>query len=287
MKRIARLALIVLCPVFAFAKTTYRQRDIGKVGRNAHFLVFQSHGKWGLALAGTGMASANQPKPVSVELYQSPNTITKRSSGYDHIEIQSGKLLGTSTVPGLKGTSFLVNDRWEITGETLQLTRSVRVQGTADAGFMTSITFHHSSRVPRSSVDYFAPGMIYGSTNHLSPSAIGGGDTYGPSGNGDIQVREDRLPAPMFGVHFADGSGLTVLDAAPRGATTTEDSHDVSAKTLVDASYTFGALGVHLAGGLQEQGFLVPRHRRGNNLPRGYISRRPLASVAPSLSSDQ
>ncbi len=62
-----------------------------------------------------------------------------------------------------------------------------------------------------------------------------------------MRIRENRLPAPLFGVHFRDGSSLTLLHARPYGATTEEDG-TTPETTLVDRRFRFGALGAEQAG---------------------------------------
>jgi hypothetical protein len=275
MKRLIFIVVVFFCPIADYSEVNHLQRQIGKVGPGADFLAIQQHGKWGLQVSGAGMASVVQPKPVSVELYQSPDKIVERTTSYDDLDIHLRTAIGRSVVRYLN-VSFIVEDRWRIEGEVLRLTRKVTVRGTADAGFLTAITFNHHEKSPRSAVDYFAPGMIYGSPDHLSAAAIGGSDTYGPSGHGNVQIREDRLPAPMFGVHFADGSAFTVLDPSPQGGTTREDSHDTVVKTMVDSRFSFGAVGVHLADGQQEQGFWFPGTEgevtyRGDTYPGGQL----------------
>lgn len=269
------LMLLVFSPI-ALVGAAPPQRQIGQVGKTASFVATRVHGKWGLAVTGAGMASAVQPEPVTIEFFQAPNTISHQSSGYDRLETSQAGALGIAHVFGPDKTRITVEDQWNISGTEIQLSRKVAVAGTADYGFLTSITFLHPDSYPRSEVDYFAPGMIYGSTDHLSAAAIGGSDTYRAEGHGEIQVREDRLPAPMFGVHFSDGSALTVLDPAPNGATTRADSHDTVAHTMVDERYQFGALGVHLADGHHEQGYWFPGSEgevtyAGNTYPNGQL----------------
>ena len=252
------------------------QREIGRVGQGAKFVAIQSDGKWGLAVTGAGMASGFQPQPVTFEFYKAPDTISHRSSGYDRIEISSQATVGIAEVAGPDKTHFTVEDRWRINGSEIQLSRKVTASGTADYGFLTSISFSHPDALSRSEVDYFAPGMIYGSPDHLTTTAIGGSATYGPEGHGEIQIREDRLPAPVFGVHFSDGSALTLLDPAPNGATTKADSHDTDVHTMVDEKFQFGAVGVHLAAGHHEQGFWFPGTEgevtyRGDTYPGGQL----------------
>ncbi len=140
--------------------------------------------------------------------------------------------------------------------------------GNREGGFVSAITLVAGSRDP----EYFAPGMIYGGTGNLSPASIGGADSRG----GVLRIREDRLPAPLFGVRLADGSSLAVLDLAPRGDTTVEDSHDLEARPLTDARFQFGALGVEprqddLAAGFWFPGTEGQVTYRGNTYPGGQM----------------
>jgi hypothetical protein len=250
------------------------QRRIGRVGEKARFVANKARGKWGLAVTGAGMASVVQPQPIILEFYKAPDTISRRASGYDRLETSAAGALGVAHVDGPDKTQFTVEDRWTVHETEIRLSRRLTVAGSANYGFLSSITFSHPEAHSRAEVDYFAPGIIYGSPDHLSATAIGGSDTYDAEGHGEVQIREDRLPAPMFGVHFPDGSALTVLDPAPHGATTQADSHDADVRTLVDERYRFGALGVHLANGHHEQGFWFPGTEgevtyRGDTYPAG------------------
>jgi hypothetical protein len=265
------------------------QRQLGQVGEKASFVATRAKGKWGLAVTGAGMASVVQPEPVALEFFKTPDIISHQSCGYDRLETSEVGTLATANVVGPDKTRFSVEDRWSINGTEIQLSRKVTVAGTANYGFLTSITFPHPDAHPRSEVDYFAPGLIYGNTDHLSAAAIGGSDTYGPEGHGEVQIREDRLPAPMFGVHFSDGSALTVFNPAPNGATTRADSHDTVAHTMVDERYGFGALGVHFASGHHEQGYWFPGSEgeltyRGNTYPDGqHVWRRRYQPIRTGL----
>jgi len=268
------LFLTITCVPILFLSDAAPQRPIGRIGENASFVAILAKRKWGLGVTGAGMASVAQPESIAFEFFEAPGKIYQKSSGYEHLDISASAAVGTAQVAGPAETRFTVEDRWSVEGNEIQLSRNVAVAGTASFGFLTSITFAHPEAHPRSEVDYFAPGMIYGSTQHLSAAAIGGSDAYGAEGHGEIQIREDRLPAPMFGVHYPDGSALTVLDPAPNGATTRADSHDTEAHTIVDEGLKFGAVGAHLAGGHHEQGYWFPGSEgeatyRGNTYPDG------------------
>ena len=118
--------------------------------------------------------------------------------------------------------------------------------------------------------------MIYGSASHLSPASIGGPMVYQPTGQGHVRIREDRLPAPLFGLRFADGSSLTLLDPEPNAATTTADSRDTEIHTMSSERFRFGAIGVDLDGGHHTQGYWFPGSEgevtyRGNTYPGGQV----------------
>src|SRR5579862_7071513 len=269
--------LMVMCALsrpVTLRSSSPDRREIGRVGEKATFVAVMTQGKWGLGVNGSGMASVSQPQPVAFEFYQMPDTISHQSFGYDQVEVSSAGALGTAHVVGPDESHFTVEDQWTVNGSEIQLSRKVTVTGQSSSGFLTAIMFSHPETHSRAEVDYFAPGLIYGSPNHLSAAAIGGSDTYAAASHGEIQIREDRLPAPEFGVHFPDGSGLTVLDPTPNGASTKADSHDIVPQNMVDERYQFGALGVHLAAGHHEQGFWFPCSEgeftyAGNTYPGG------------------
>ena len=127
----------------AAAAGSYAQPEIGQMDGGAHFVSIESHGKWGLAVTGSGMASAAQPEPIAFEFYQPPDVISRQSAGYDHVDLFARGALGIAHVAGPANTSFTIEDRWSVDGSVIQLSRKVTVTGTADYGFLTSVTFIH------------------------------------------------------------------------------------------------------------------------------------------------
>jgi hypothetical protein len=270
------LISVAACLSVTAIANTGSERVVAPIGKRARLIATYTGGMWGLAIVGAGLASAAQPTPVAFEFFAAPNTISNVSSGYERFDISNGRALGIAHVLGPGQSRFTVEDQWNVNGTIVELLRKLTLQGSANAGFVSSITFAHPTPQSRSSVDYFAPGMIYGSSGHLSAAAIGGSETYGDKGHGVVQIREDRLPAPMFGVHFQDGSALTLLDPEPNAATTKDDSHDTDVHAIVDERFQFGAIGAHLAGGHHEQGFWFPGTEgeityAGNTYPRGQV----------------
>ncbi|HLV87819.1 MAG TPA: hypothetical protein VKV39_12620 [Candidatus Sulfotelmatobacter sp.] len=262
--------------LFLTAADLGNQLHLGRLTNGAEFVAVKSNGKWGLAVTKAGIASVTQTQPVAFEFYKSRNEISNVSTGYENVDISGTQILASAHLVGPSGTRFSVRDRWQILGAMIELSREVVVSGHADQGFLSSISFSHPEARPRSDVDYFAPGVLYGSPDHLSAGAIGGRDTYDAREQGIVQIREDRLPAPMFGVHFADGTGLTILDPTPKGTTTRQDSHDTEISSMVDPRFEFGSIGVRLEGGHHQQGFWFPGSEgevtyRGNTYPAGQV----------------
>jgi hypothetical protein len=250
--------------------------EIGGLQGGGRLVSFEANGATGVAVLDAGFASARQSKPVQLEFYGGPGQIEDKAAGYDSLEVSPGHALGIAHIPGPTGSDFAFRDEWSIHGAVVELSRTVQVSGTNASGFLSSITLSHPEEHPRTKVDYFAPGMIYGGSAHLSAAAIGGSLTYGPEGHGQVRIREDRLPAPMFGVRFEDGSALTVLDPAPNGETTRADSRDTEVQNMVDERFRFGAIGADLDNGYHSQGFWFPGSEgevtyRGNTYPGGQV----------------
>ena len=276
-------ASLMLCGMVVFAlhsdplqrlsETRVLEGTVGAL----QFALVKTGEKWGLAVTGVGLASIQQAEPVGLEFYEKSGAISKLTAAYDRFDqLTPGVALAVTHLAGPGKSRFVVEDRWTVKGSTLQLSRKVLVSGNADAGFMSSVSLSHPDIQLRPQVDYFAPGMIYGGPEHLSAGSIGASDTYGAGGHGNVQIREDRLPAPMLGVHFKDGSALTVLDPAPQGDTTKADSFDTVVKTLIDEKFLFGALAAHLSAGHNEQGFWYPGSEgevtySGNTYPGGQV----------------
>jgi hypothetical protein len=55
-------------------------------------------------------------------------------------------------------------------------------------------------------------------------------------------LREDAMSAPLFGLHFADGTSVTVMDRRPRGNTTSADGA-TPASVQTSEDFRFGAFG--------------------------------------------
>jgi hypothetical protein len=200
---------------------------------------FQRTGKekWGLEIERNGEPFFTGDEPVSLELFTNERGTEVLNTGYDHLAAGKGVITGKASV-SYGDAVFCVTDTWNIETGIMKLDRKVEVQGDMDGGFMSGIGLIYTTPATRDSVRIFAPGMIYGTTDYLTGTAIGGSEC-----TDFIRIREDRLPAPLFGAYFSNGTSLTVLNSKPDSRTTKEDSRDLEASTLIDEQYRFGSIG--------------------------------------------
>jgi len=252
------------------------ERKIGTLQSGETVIARETHSGWGISVAYAGDASAEQPNPIYLLFADKRNRKRVAESGYQEIELRDKGFLGRAIVEGPGRSRFTITDSWTISGDALSLMRSVLVTGNSESEFLTAITLRQIQITAPAEIRYFAPGLIYGTAENLTPAAIGGADTFRSSGEHVIQIREDRMPAPEFGVWYPDGTGLAVLDAAPNGSTTREDSHDTAVRALTDDRFRFGALGVHIEKDGNQVGYWFPGSEgevtyRGNTYPGGQI----------------
>ena len=194
-------------------------------------------GKWGLSIECKGTSFVSNPAPIHIEIYSGLEVIEYLNSGYDLFTAENDVVVAEGTVV-FKDALFRVTDIWSVVDDALLVDRKVNVEGNLPGGFMSGVGLSYHKPATRDSVKLFAPGMIYGTSAHLTKEAIGGSEC-----TDFVRIREDRLPAPLFGAFFDNGSSLTVLNSKPDSRTTKEDSRDLEAETLIDERFRFGAIG--------------------------------------------
>jgi hypothetical protein len=213
--------------------------------------------EWGIFLNTAGQNAARQQKPIQVELWRDSTDHPTRSAGYQSVTKSGTNFMAKGTLTD-GPIRFDVTDTWALDGGVLRLSRSLTAHVAADArvpytGFLSAFTLELARPQARRQVEVFAPGMIYGGTDRLTAVAIGGADFQQY-----LRIREDRLPAPLMGLRFADGRTLSVLDAAPDGRTSRADADDIQVKTLVDSAVHVGAIGADFIAGKTQLGFWLP-----------------------------
>lgn len=212
-------------------------------------------GDWGIEISGGAGSRIAQQKPAQIELYRGEDNVRELASGYQSVQKQAGVVIAKAKVSE-GNAAFAVEDQWRLSGAVLSLNRKVNVTGAEDkAGFLSAIRFVTTPVITWTDLDYLAPGLFYGDP-HTSPSAPGGPLNYRAR---RLSIREDYLSAPLFALSFRDGNWSAVMDMAPRGDTTQEETTAPASTPIIDERIQFGALGAREAseGGV-EYGFWLP-----------------------------
>lgn len=239
------------------------QRVIGVFSSGATLSLHKNDaGQWGVLLNDNALGKISQPLPAEIEYYLDSTSIFQRSSGYSDVEVLENGFAGQAIVE-IEDIAFLVSDTWQISDDVLHVSRKLKVQGNSDGGFLSVVAFgmHKGADEAR----YFAPGMIFGNPNLLTRSAIGG-----PEAGDATWIREDRLPAPMFGIYGRNGASITILNPTPQGQTIKADSRDREAIPMIDERFRFGAVGADINNDSLRFGFKWPG-TEGETTYRGYF----------------
>jgi len=222
---------------------------IGTLEHDARAFATSGPDGWGVSVEAPGRASAFQAQPVCAEVAVG-DAVTRLSCGYDDVARVDGGLTGQARLELGNGAALVVRDRWTADGQVLEVARAVRVEGEAAGGFLTCITLPFETPLDWPDVDVFAPGMVYGWNENIARHAVGSIPNY-LAGARAVRIREDRLPAPLFGASLRDGTTVAVMNPAPDGSTTPEDGRDLEGRALTDARFAFAALGGEVRAGAQ------------------------------------
>jgi len=259
---------------------------LGRLGQTVAGMAVRvagtAQGTWELAFQGAGgIAALTRVSPVRIELYDREGHGREYACGYATVEPDGEGWLARAAlaVPGT--ATFVVEDRWTVDrtddDSMLCLSRTLAVAGDAPGGFLSAVTLRCDRPLSWLDVAPFAPGVLYGLSEHVTGVAIGGVANY-LAGVRQVRIREDRLPAPLFGLHFGDGSSVALLDPAPHGDTTAADALDTEARPLIDERFRFAALGGEERDGRVALGAWYPGTEgavtySGDTFPGGQLAR--------------
>jgi hypothetical protein len=258
--------------VSATLEATTETLELGQLDSGALIRAVKDE-TWGLEILGPGRAKFFQKQPVTLELYNE-GSVKEVSSGYTSIAGEDEGFLATATIK-IEVATFQIEDRWTLHASHASLSRNVSVTGDAPGGFLSAFTLLMTEPTSWLDVSPYAPGKLYGNTQHLTSIAIGGLANY-LAGVKQIRIREDRLPVPLFALHLRDGTSITLLDARPKGDTTLADAQDLEGATLIDERFRFAALGgfernEHVGLGFWFPGTEGEATYRGDVFPHGQL----------------
>jgi hypothetical protein len=211
--------------------------------------------EWGIQISGGSTPGYSQAKPAQIQVFRGGDNSTDLASSYQSVTKEADAVVARAKVSGGEA-AFAVEDRWKVSGAVLSVSRKVSVTGgEANAGFYSAIRLSTARTVAWTDADYLVPGLLYGEPHN---------GANGPAGVAALRakrltIREDYLSAPMVALSFRDGRSVAVMDTAPRGDTTEEETEAAATTPVIDERIQFGALGAREVpeGGI-ELGFWLP-----------------------------
>jgi hypothetical protein len=222
-------------------------------------------GEWGVEIAGAAAPRILQPKPAKLQVFRTEEDIRQFAAGYKRVEKSAAGIDAQAEIAYGEGVVFRLTDQWTAAGAVVSVRRKVEVTGNAPGGFYSSIMLTVDPSLGWSDINYMAPGALYGDPTYDGDRSPGGRLNYAAR---RLEMREDLLPAPLFALSFNNGSSAAVLDPAPRGDTTVEETP--ARATMIDARFQFGALGARQTdNGPIEFGFWFPGTTTGYGGGRG------------------
>jgi hypothetical protein len=247
-----------------FAQSATRL-DLGRLQTGAAVSFTRSTSGWGVEISGGAAPRIQQLEPAKLEIYRADEDIRQVSAGYKTVQKTAAGMDARAEIAYGQGVVFHVNDRWNLTGPVLSVRRTVTVTGSTPGGFGSSVMLAVDPAVSWPDVNYMAPATLYGDPTYDGDRSPGGKLNHDAR---RLNMREDVLPAPLFALSFSNGASVAVLDPAPRGDTTVEES---PAKAVMTAArFQFGALGARQADeGPIEFGFWFPGSTTGYAGGRG------------------
>ncbi|RKP48935.1 hypothetical protein D7Z26_21505 [Cohnella endophytica] len=235
------------------------------------------NGQRGVVLKGPGRSTLTESLPVRIEIRDESGETEQVASGYDVIKESGSEWIGEAVIRLSEKQSIRVTDRYSVEADHVRIHRSLKVAGRSNKAFLSQLTFRTEEGLTVLDANVFAPGMLYGTFNNITKTAIGGMENY-VSGMKELIIREDRMPAPTFGLHFKDGSSVAILHENALGDTTFSESMDTEAVPFVDARFQFGSLGCVEEEGALRTGFWFPGTEggatySGDTFPHGQMKK--------------
>jgi hypothetical protein len=244
---LGKCILLGLCLAGSALFAQYAQRDnpfildLGRLDTGAT-VSFQRDlvGKYGISITGGAAPPIFQPAPARIEVYRADDDIRKLAAGYKTVDKSATGIDARAEITYSNNVVFHVQDHWSLTGAVVSVSRKVEVTGNAPGGFDSLVEFVVVGQsVQWTNVNFLAPGALYGDPTYDGDRSPGGTLNYAAR---RFSMREDILPAPMFGISFSNGASVTMLDPAPRGDTTEEETR-LAKPVIIDARLQFGAFG--------------------------------------------
>jgi hypothetical protein len=230
--------------------------ELGKTETGATVAFVRSAtNDWGIEISGNSHPQFEQQKPVQIKIYLSEQDIRTLVVGYKSIHQISDKAEAQVEIAFGEHVVFRVTDLWGLDRSVVSLRRKVYVTGSLPGGFNSSIEFSIDSSFRWSDINCMVPGVLYGDPTYNGEHSVCGTTNFN---NHQLLMREDILPAPLVAFSFKNGFSVALLDPAPSGESTVEETR-LAKDVMIDKRFQFGALEVNqITGDPIEFGFRYP-----------------------------
>lgn len=180
-------------------------------------------------------------EPFSITVSDSNGDTSIHSSSYSSTRKIGGKTVCTAEIE-VRGAYFDVKDIWSHTGDSYELDRTVSVRGSLpDEGFYSELSMTSDTSFVWDNADFIIPGVIYGQPHTTANSK--GGEMYHDAGF--FSIREDLMSAPVMAVINGSGDWIAVLDTAPDGSVTQEETNSGADVRVIDSGLRFGSMNIY------------------------------------------
>jgi hypothetical protein len=235
--------LFILC--FLLSLNLFAQQGnsikLGKLKTGATVSFIKSPaGDWGIEISGSTAPKILQWKPARIDVYVSEENMPVLSAGYKTIKKSDSGLLAFAEIVYGNDVKFNLYDQWILKENVVSIQRKVEVTGKAPGGFNSSISLTIDPSLQWSDMTCLAPGSLYGDPTYNGDRSIGGKMNYDTK---RFIMREDILPAPMVALLFNNKSSVTILDPAPKGGSTVEETKLLK-NVMTDERFQFGSFSV-------------------------------------------
>jgi hypothetical protein len=194
---------------------------------------------WGIEISGGGGPRLTQLRPGRIEVLGADGGLRELAAGYRTLEKNRCGVEAVAELACDAGAAFRVKDSWRLEGDVLSVRRQVEVSGRAAGGFNSSVTLEVDPSIRWDGVRFLAPGALYGDPSFNGERSAGGTRNHAAR---RFIMREDILPAPLFGLLFDGGFSAAVLDPAPRCGSTVSETK-LAEDIMTDGRFQFGSLG--------------------------------------------
>jgi hypothetical protein len=214
---------------------------LGRLSTGATVAFVKEGAGCGMEISGEGFPRILQHQPARLDLFTDgkPHDLV---AGYDAVRPSQGGMTAMADISFGPHVVFHIKDEWRLKASTLSVHRHVTVSGHAEGGFGSEMLFSTAPDVRWSDIKFLAPSKLYNDPTFDGATAPGSPLHYEAR---RFSIREMALTAPLFALNIPGGYSVTVLDPAPRGETTAEESKAPTDTVMMDARFNFGALGAH------------------------------------------